>query len=78
MKKVEVFSSDTCKRCVDLKKYLKQNNIEYVEYNISKDQEARKNLIQLGYMSVPVMIIEGEHVLGFDTVRIQQLLNKNS
>jgi glutaredoxin len=78
MKKVEVFSSDTCKRCVDLKKYLKENNIEYVEYNISKDQEARKNLIQLGYMSVPVMIIEGEHVLGFDTVRIQQLLNKES
>jgi glutaredoxin len=78
MKKVEVFSSDTCKRCVDLKKYLKENNIEYIEYNISKDQEARKNLIQLGYMSVPVMIIEGEHVLGFDTVRIQQLLNKKS
>ena len=44
MKKVEVFSSDTCKYCVELKNYLKGNNIEYIEYNISKDQEARKNL----------------------------------
>ena len=78
MKKVEIFSSNTCKNCVDLKKYLKENNIEYIEYNISKDQEARKNLIQLGYMSVPVTLIDGEHVLGFDRIRIDQLLNKNN
>lgn len=78
MKKVEVFSSNTCKNCVDLKNYLKANNIEYIEYNISKDQEARKNLIQLGYMSVPVILIDGEHVLGFDRIRIDQLLNKNN
>ncbi|MFR3072020.1 MAG: glutaredoxin family protein [Paeniclostridium sp.] len=78
MKKVEVFSSNTCKNCVDLKNYLKANNIEYIEYNISKDQEARKNLIQLGYMSVPVTLIDGEHVLGFDRIRIDQLLNKNN
>ena len=78
MKKVEVFSSNTCKNCVDLKNYLKANNIEYIEYNISKDQEARKNLIQLGYMSVPVILIGGEHVLGFDRIRIDQLLNKNN
>ncbi|MBC8632849.1 thioredoxin family protein [[Eubacterium] tenue] len=78
MKKVEVFSSNTCKNCVDLKNYLKANDIEYIEYNISKDQEARKNLIQLGYMSVPVTLIDGEHVLGFDRIRIDQLLNKNN
>ena len=78
MKKVEVFSSNICKNCVDLKNYLKANNIEYTEYNISKDQEARKNLIQLGYMSVPVTLIDGEHVLGFDRIRIDQLLNKNN
>ena len=78
MKKVEIFSSNTCKNCVDLKNYLKENNIEYIEYNISKDQEARKNLIQLGYMSVPVTLIDGEHVLGFDRIRIDQLLNKNN
>ncbi|GAA0866594.1 glutaredoxin 3 [uncultured Clostridium sp.] len=78
MKKVEVFSSNTCKNCVDLKNYLKANNIEYIEYNISKDQEARKNLIQLGYMSVPLTLIDGEHVLGFDRIRIDQLLNKNN
>ena len=75
MNNVEVFSSDTCKYCVELKDYLKENNVEYIEYNISKDEEARRNLIKLGYMSVPVTLINGNHVLGFDKLRIRQLLN---
>ena len=37
MNKVEVFSSDTCKYCVELKDYLKEHNVEYIEYNISRD-----------------------------------------
>lgn len=75
MNKVEVFSSDTCKYCVELKDYLKEHNVEYIEYNISRDEEARRNLIKLGYMSVPVILINGNHVLGFDKLRIRQLLN---
>ena len=75
MNKVEVFSSDTCKYCVELKDYLKEHNVEYIEYNIFRDEEARRNLIKLGYMSVPVTLINGNHVLGFDKLRIRQLLN---
>ncbi|CEN79428.1 glutaredoxin family protein [Paraclostridium sordellii] len=74
MKKVEIFSSDTCIKCVEVKKYLKEKNVEYTEYNISKNEEARRNLIKLGYMSVPVLLIDGNHVLGFDVNRINQLL----
>lgn len=74
MKKVEIFSSDTCIKCVEVKKYLKEKNIEYIEYNISRNEEARRNLIKLGYMSVPVLLIDGNHVLGFDIDRINQLL----
>ena len=74
MNKIEVFSSDTCKQCIDLKRYLKENNIQYIEYNISRDSNARKNLIELGYMSVPVLLINNEHVLGFDKTRIDKLL----
>lgn len=74
MKKVEVFSSDTCKQCMELKKYFKENNIYYIEHNISGNDENRKRLIKLGYMSLPVVIIDGNHVLGFDKTRIESLL----
>lgn len=75
MNKVEVFSSDTCKYCTEVKEYLQDNDVDYIEHNISKNEEARKNLIKLGYMSVPVILINGNHVLGFDKLRIRQLLN---
>ena len=70
MKKVEIYTSDTCIQCIKAKEYLKNRNIEFKEYNISKD------LIKLGYMSIPVIIIDGEHVLGFDLNRIESLLEK--
>lgn len=76
MKKVDIYTSDTCPQCVKAKEYLKDNNVEYIEHNISRNSEARKELIGMGYMSIPVMIIDGEHVLGFDLSRMKLLLDK--
>ncbi len=76
MKNIEIYTSDTCPQCIKAKEYLKSNGFEYVEHNISKSPDARKKIIGMGYMSIPVMIIEGEHVLGFDLPRIKSLLEK--
>ena len=76
MKTVEIYTSDTCIQCVKAKEYLKNKNIEFKEYNISNDLEAKRELIRMGYMSIPVLIIDGEHVLGFDLNRIESLLRK--
>lgn len=74
MKTVEIYTSDTCIQCIKAKEFLKSNNIEYIERNISKNSEDRKNLIGMGYMSIPVTIINGQHVLGFDLNRMKNLL----
>ena len=42
MKNIEMYTSDTCPNCTKLKEYLKQNNIEYVEYNISRVQNIKE------------------------------------
>ena len=74
MNKVEMYTSDTCIQCIKAKEFLKNNNIEYVEHNISKNSDARKELIRMGYMSIPVTIINEQHVLGFDLNRMKTLL----
>ena len=76
MKNVEIYTSDTCIQCIKAKEYLKNRNIEFKGYNISKDLEAKRELIRMGYMSIPVLLIDGEHVLGFDLNRIESLLEK--
>lgn len=75
LKKIEIYTSDTCPNCTKLKEFLKNNNIKYIEYNISKSSKYKKELIKEGFLSVPVMKIEGDYVLGFDVPRIKQLLD---
>jgi hypothetical protein len=41
---------------------------------VRADQAALKELIDLGYQSTPVTIIDGEAVVGFDQEKIQKLL----
>ncbi|OPJ54704.1 glutaredoxin family protein [Alkalithermobacter paradoxus] len=75
MAKIEIFTSNTCGYCHTAKEYFDEKKIEYVEHNISEDSTARKKLMSMGYMSVPVIVIEGEEVLGFDKNRIEELLS---
>ena len=76
MANVVVFTSNTCPHCVTAKNYLSENNIEYTEKNVQTDKDARKELMKMGHMGVPVLVIDGEEVVGFDKERIDILLNK--
>ena len=73
MKKIEIYTSDTCIQCKKAKEYFQNNNIEFIEYNISSNQEYKRELIKKGYLSVPVIVVEGQDILGFDLTRIKQL-----
>lgn len=73
MKNVIVYTSNTCTYCGQAKEYLKENGISYEERNI-KEPAYRKELMGMGFMSVPVIKIDEEAVLGFDKDKIDSLL----
>lgn len=73
MKKIEIYTSDTCIECKKAKEYLQNNNMKFIEYNISSNQEYKRELIKKGYLSVPVIVVDGQDILGFDLNRIKQL-----
>ena len=73
MKKIEIYTSDTCIQCKKAKEYFQNNNLEFIEYNISSNQEYKRELIKKGYLSVPVIVVESQDILGFDLTRIKQL-----
>lgn len=73
MKDVVVYTSNTCTYCAQAKEYLKDNNVAYEERNI-KEPAFRKELMAMGFMSVPVIKIGDEPVLGFDKEKIDTLL----
>lgn len=76
MANVVVFTSNTCPYCISAKDYLKEKGIEYTEKNVQTDKEARKELMAMGHMGVPVLVINGQEIVGFDKEKIDTLLAK--
>ncbi|WP_313755659.1 glutaredoxin family protein [Tissierella sp.] len=74
MSNVIVYTSSTCPYCVSAKDYLKEKGISYTEKNVQTDKEARKELMAMGHMGVPVLVIDGEEIVGFDKEKIDNLL----
>lgn len=74
MEKVVVYSSDTCPYCTLAKDYLTELGVEYEEKNIQRDNEARKELMEMGHMGVPVIVIGEEEIVGFDKAKIDDIL----
>lgn len=76
--KIKVYSTKFCPYCVTLKEFLKQNNIEFEDIDVSKDQKAQDYMIQKsGQMGVPVVEIDGEMIVGFDREKISEILKLN-
>ncbi len=74
MRNIKIYSSNTCSNCTAAKEYLKEKGYEYEEKNVSTDSAAKKELISLGYMGVPVIMIDDEVVVGFNRNKLEELL----
>lgn len=73
---VKVYSTPTCPYCHLAKQFLKENNIEFEDLDVSANQRAAQEMIDKSHqMGVPVLDINGEVVVGFDKNRIKSLLN---
>jgi glutaredoxin 3 len=46
--------------------YLSQRGIPFTEKDVASDLTARRELIEGGYMSTPVILVDGEAIIGFD------------
>lgn len=74
-KKVIVYSTSTCPWCVRVKQFLKENNIEFQNLDVSGDQLAADEMMaKTAQMGVPVLDIDGEIIIGFDEEKIKQSL----
>lgn len=76
-REVKVFSTPTCPYCHMVKDYLKQKDIAFEDIDVSQDRDqAMKMVEKSGQMGVPQLWIDGEVVVGYDTARIDQLLEQ--
>jgi len=76
---VKIYTSPTCGYCHQAKRFLASRGVAFKEYDISTDPGADREVRRLtGQMGVPVIVIDGQVVIGFDRPRLESLLTKGT
>lgn len=60
--------------CNQAKEYLSQQGVKFYERDIAQDASALADLKKLGYMTTPVIVIDGSVIVGFDREKIDQAI----
>lgn len=68
MANVEIYTWSTCPYCRRAKELLHQKDVDFTEYEISGDEDARTKMSERanGRRSVPQIFINGQHIGGCD------------
>ena len=75
-KKIIIFTSPSCSWCNRVKDYLRQKRFSFKEIDVSKDAQAAADMVRkTGQQGVPVTLINGRPVVGFDRIKIDRLLS---
>ena len=76
--KVKIFTSPTCPYCKMTKELLAARGVEYVNYDVTADQQAMAEMQRVsgGARTVPVVAIGQEIIIGFDQDRLEQALKR--
>jgi glutaredoxin 3 len=76
---VKIYTTPTCGYCQAAKKYFAERGVKFVEYDVSQDQTAADEMVKLsGQMGVPVIVVDGKVVVGFDRPKLEQLIPKGN
>ena len=57
-----------------MKEFLSREGYSFVTRNVDDDSSAYDELVALGWRAVPVTVVGGAAVRGFDPVRLRELL----
>jgi glutaredoxin len=60
--------------CNRTKEFLSRKGIVFEERDVTKDESALQELQKRGLMTTPVILIDGDAVVGFDQVKLAKLL----
>ena len=73
--KVVIFTTPTCPWCRAAKQYFREKKIRFIEVDVTRDKHGLKDMQRLtGQTGVPVILINGRPIVGFDRPKIERLL----
>jgi alkyl hydroperoxide reductase subunit F len=77
MSKVTVYSTKACPYCSMAKAFLEKHGVPYENIDVGSDPKAAQKMIELsGQRGVPVITVDNEVIVGFDSRRLNELFGE--
>jgi alkyl hydroperoxide reductase subunit F len=77
MSKVTVYSTQYCQYCRMAKAFLDKHGVPYESIDVGSDSEAAEKMVEIsGQRGVPVIVVDDEVIVGFDSQRLNELFGE--
>jgi alkyl hydroperoxide reductase subunit F len=77
MSTVTVYSTQYCQYCRMAKAFLDKHGVPYESIDVGADSKAAEKMIELsGQRGVPVIVVDNEVIVGFDSQRLNELFGE--
>ncbi|MSR70512.1 glutaredoxin family protein [Candidatus Kaiserbacteria bacterium] len=70
-KTVTIYSTPTCHFCQMAKEFFAEKNVQFTNFDVSQDAVKREEMIKMtGQLGVPVIVVGGDVMVGFDRAKL--------
>ena len=77
MSEVTIYTIDTCPYCRAAKTFLNRKGVDFTEIDVTTDiKTKRKVMDELGWRTVPMIIVNGKFIGGYDDMKALDRENK--
>lgn len=71
MPTVTIYTTPTCHFCQMAKEFFAEKGVQYTAYDVSADSQKREEMIKMtGQLGVPVIVVGGDIMVGFDRAKL--------
>ncbi len=74
--KVVLYATSWCPYCEKMRSFFRENNIPYIEYDIEESKEGRRQFDALNGKGIPLTIVKGKVIRGFNTEAVLTAFKK--
>ncbi len=74
--RVVLYATTWCGYCQKTRELLGRNNVEYIEYDIEKSLKGKHDFDKLNGRGIPLLIVNGHIVRGYNPQKIIQLVKE--
>jgi glutaredoxin len=71
---VIMYTTRRCPACIAAKQYFARRGVPYTEFDVESNGAARSEFDKLGGRAVPLIIVKGRQMVGFNQAELEQLL----